>query len=112
MIDQRADDLVEVLKIFDIELSEATFGKIMKADLEAFVNIAADRSAGVHVRLYSHQKYCVEALGLAVCRICLNVGNRRSEGHRPSSVEDPKSRRSVGVTEAATRRVSCRKTTA
>jgi hypothetical protein len=38
----------------------------MKADLEALIDIAAHWSAGVHVRLHSHQEHGVEAFCLAV----------------------------------------------
>lgn len=66
MIDKTVDDLVEVLEVLDVDLVESTFGKIMKADLEALVEVAADWSASVHIRLHTHQEHRVEAFGLAV----------------------------------------------
>ena len=67
MIDENVDDLVEVLEILNIDLGKPPLSKIMKADLEALVDIPAEWSAGVHVRLHTHQEHGVEAFGLAIC---------------------------------------------
>ena len=44
MIDENVDDLVEVLEILNIDLGKPAPSKIMKADLEALVDIPAEWS--------------------------------------------------------------------
>ena len=66
MVDQDIDDVVEILKVLDVDLGEPALGKIMKSDLEALVDVAADWSAGLHVGLHTHQEHGVEAFDLAV----------------------------------------------
>src|SRR5215210_4715064 len=81
----------------------------MKADLEAFIDVAADWSARVHVRLNSHQEYGIEALRLAVHCVYRDVLDGRSEGQCPGCVEHKKCRRSVRVPKAAAGRVRSHK---
>ena len=66
MINETVDDLVEILKVVNIDLGKPPFSKIIKADLEALVDVTPHRATGVHVWLNRHQQYGVEAFGLAV----------------------------------------------
>ena len=92
MVDQDVDDLVEVLKVLDVDLAQTPFGKIMKPDLEALVNVTAEWSTRVHVRLHGHQEHGIEALGLTVGGVGLDVGKCRAEWHRPGRVENEECR--------------------
>src|SRR5215218_5170054 len=100
-VDQDFDDLVEIPEVLDVDLGNVPFRQIMKADLKAFIDVAADWSTRVHVRLNTHQQYGVEALRLPVRRVHRHVLDGGSERHRPGSVEDPERGRAVGVAKAA-----------
>src|SRR6185312_15086407 len=103
--------LVEVLEVLDVDLAEPSLSKIMEADLEPFVDVASDGSARVHVRLNRHQQHGIEALGLAVRGVGLNIRNPCAERHRPGGVDDKECGRAVGVGETPTGEVSSHKST-
>ena len=75
------------------------------------LTLRSDRSARVHVRLNRHQQRGIEALGLAVRGVGLNIGNPCAEGHRPGGVDDKECGRAVGVGETPTGGVSSDKST-
>src|SRR5687767_12568688 len=81
----------------------------MKADLEALIDVAADWSARVHVRLNSHQEDGIEAFRLPVGCVDLHVLDGRSKGHCPGGVEHKECRRPVRVPKAAAGRVCSHK---
>src|SRR5829696_820020 len=82
MVDQDVDDLVEVLEVLNVDLGQASVRQIMEADLKALINIAADRSSRLHVRLNTHQQNRVEALFLTIGCVCRDVLHGGSERHR------------------------------
>ncbi len=98
------DDLVEVLKILDVELVEVTGGQVLEADVESLVLSAVAWTDSAHVGLHGHQQGRVEAFGLPVAGVRPNLIQRRPPGQRPGGVADEDCRCAIGMNQIAVAR--------
>ena len=102
--EQDVEERVETAEVVGDQLAQPAVGQVLEADVEALVEGAVPRPDRAHVRLHRHQQHGVEALGLPVAGVLLDLLGGGPPGQRPGRVGDHQRGSAVGVDELATRR--------
>ena len=100
---QDVEEDVDPAEVVGVQLAQPAVGQVLEADVEPLVEGAVARADGPHVRLHRHQQHGVEALGLAVACVDLDLLGRGPPRQRPGRVGHHQRRGAVGVDELATR---------
>ena len=102
--EQDVEEHVDPAEVVGVQLAQPAVGQVLEADVEPFVEGAVARPDRAHVRLHRHQQHGVEALGLPVARVDLDLLGGGPPRQRPRRVGHHQRRRAVGVDQLASRR--------